>query len=171
MKPETLEHGSPMASLDALYVEHYGSLVRLAGLLLDRSPACEDVVQEAWIRVHLAPGRPHEPEAVLAYLRQTVVNLSRSTLRRRLVAQKHAPKPMPDGVSAEVLAFEQVERGEVVQALRRLPQRQREAVVLRYYADQSEKQTAAAMGISVGAVKSATSRGLDALGRLLEETR
>jgi RNA polymerase sigma-70 factor (sigma-E family) len=173
VSPETLPDGGTAADvgLDALYARHYGSLVRLAALLLDHGTACEDVVQEAWIRVHLAAGRPDEPDAVLAYLRQTVVNLSRSTLRRRLVAQKHAPKPMPDAPSAEELAVEQVERGAVMQALRRLPRRQREAVVLRYYADQTEKQTAAAMGISLGAVKSATSRGLAALGRLLEESR
>ncbi|MGH3630301.1 MAG: SigE family RNA polymerase sigma factor [Sciscionella sp.] len=159
-----------VVGLDEVYVANYASLVRLAALLLDGSAACEDVVQEAWIRVHLAAGQPHEPEAVLAYLRQTVVNLSRSALRRRLVARKHAATHAPDEPSAEELAFATVDRGAVVAAVRRLPVRQREAVALRYFAGQSEKQTAAAMGVSVGAVKSATSRGLDALGRWLEET-
>jgi RNA polymerase sigma-70 factor (sigma-E family) len=179
VSPETLQtgDGEPVdrlaalpatVGLDEIYVEQHGALIRLAALLLDHTAACEDIVQEAWIRVHLAPGRPAEPDLVLAYLRQTVVNLARSTLRRRLVAQKHAPAAMPDAASAEELAIEAVEHGEVVAALRRLPSRQREAVSLRYYADLSEKQTAAAMGISVGAVKSATSRGLTALGTLLE---
>jgi DNA-directed RNA polymerase specialized sigma24 family protein len=89
------------AALTALYSEHYRSLVRLAALLLDDVGLCEEVVQDAYIRVHRAWGRLQDRDKALAYLRQTVVNLARSTLRRRLVALKHAPKPMPDAASAE----------------------------------------------------------------------
>ena len=77
--------------ITSLYAQHYRSLIRLAALLLDEVAACEDVVQEAYIRVHNARGRLRDPDKALAYLRQTVVNLSRSTLRRRLVAARHAP--------------------------------------------------------------------------------
>jgi RNA polymerase sigma-70 factor (sigma-E family) len=157
--------------LTALYAQHYRSLIRLAALLLDEVAACEDVVQEAYIRVHNARSRLRDQDKALAYLRQTVVNLSRSTLRRRIVAARHAPHPMPDAASAEHDAYALVERDAVVAALRQLPRRQREAVVLRYYADASEAQAASVMGVSVGAVKSYTSRGLTGLGALLEDLR
>jgi RNA polymerase sigma-70 factor (sigma-E family) len=160
----------PLA-LDELYVLHHAELIRLAALLLDRSAGCEDVVQEAWVRVHLARFRPADPDALLAYLRQTVVNLARSNLRRRVVAQKHGRHAVPHAPSAEELAYESVERGAVVAAIRALPRRQREAVVLRYYVDLTERDTAAALGISVGAVKAYTSRGLASLGRALEGIR
>ena len=61
------------------------------------------------------------------------------------------------------------ERRETVAALRRLPSRQREALVLRYFADLPEQETALAMGVSLGTVKSTTSRALAALGRMLQE--
>jgi RNA polymerase sigma-70 factor (sigma-E family) len=157
--------------LTTLYSVHYRSLLRLAALLLDDLAACEDVVQEAYIRVHGARARLRDQDKALAYLRQTVVNLSRSTLRRRVVAARHAPRPMPDAASAEHDAYALVERDAVVVALKALPRRQREAVVLRYYADATEAQAAAVMGVSVGAVKSYTSRGLAGLGVLLEDLR
>lgn len=158
-------------ALATLYAQHYRSLLRLAALLLDDLAACEDVAQEAFIRVHGARDRLRDPDKALAYLRQTVVNLSRSALRRRLVAMRHAPKPMPDAASAEHDAYTLVERAEVVAALRRLGRRQREAIVLRYYADLTEAQAADLMGVSIGSVKSYTSRGLTALAAELEGLR
>ncbi|HVT20298.1 MAG TPA: sigma factor, partial [Mycobacteriales bacterium] len=79
--------------LAALYVVHYPSLVRLAALLLDETAACEDVVQEAYIRLAASRRmeRMRDPEAGLSYLRTTVLNLARSTLRRRMVATRYAP--------------------------------------------------------------------------------
>lgn len=154
-------------ALAVLYTAHYGSLLRLAALLLGDRAACEDVVQEAYIKVALHKSRLRDHEKALAYLRQTVVNLSRSSLRRRVVALRHAPLPMPDGAPADEGAFAALERAAVVKALGQLPQRQREAVVLRFYGDLSEAQIAAAMGVSAGAVKSACSRGLATLAELL----
>src|SRR2546427_3326919 len=115
--------------------------------------------------------RIREPEAAEAYLRTTVVNLARSRMRRRLVAAKHAPKPLPDAPSAEHGAMELIERDLVIRALHRLPPRQRECLVLRYYADLSEAQIAEAMGISTGAVKSHASRGMSALRAALLQER
>ena len=88
-------------ALVGLYRAHYRSLVRLAALLLDDLGTSEEVVQDAFIKMHLGWGRLRDPDKALAYLRQTVVNLSRSRMRRRQVAARHAPKPMPDGASAE----------------------------------------------------------------------
>ncbi len=161
--------------LTTLYVAEYSRLLRLAALLLDDLGSCEDVVQEAYLKVHAALTGPkprlRDDEKALAYLRQTVVNLARSSLRRRLVVRKHAPRPMPDAPSAEEGAYAQVERTAVVKALRDLPRRQREAVVLRYYGDLTEAAAAAVMGVSTGAVKAYTSRGLAALTLALEELR
>lgn len=151
------------AALTALYATHYKKLVRIATLLLDDYSLSEEVVQDAYVKMHGSWRRIREPGAAEAYLRTTVVNLARSRLRRRLVAAKHAPKPMPDAPSAEQGALDSLERDRVVRALHTLPARQRECLVLRYYADLSESQIAAAMGISTGAVKSHASRGMAAL--------
>jgi RNA polymerase sigma-70 factor (sigma-E family) len=158
--------------LAGLYVVHYRSLVRLAALLLDEPAACEDVVQEAYIRLAASRKleRLHDPEAGLAYLRTTVLNLARSTMRRRMTATRYAPLLHgPDRIDDE--AIRTVERAAVVAAMRTLPRRLREAVALRYYADLTEAQTADVMGVSVGAVKSYTSRGLERLADQLEVSR
>lgn len=158
------------AAVTELYVAHYRSLVRLATLLVDDVGTAEEVVQDAYVRMHGAWGRIREPGAAVGYLRTTVLNLARSRLRRRVVARKHAPKPMPDAPSAEHSALERLEHDRVVAVLRTLPARQRECLVLRYYGDLSEAQIAAAMGISTGAVKSHASRGMSALRAALEVT-
>jgi len=89
-------------------------------------------------------------------------------LRHRVVVDRNAPKPPPDMPSAEQGAITLLERSAVVTALRTLPPRQREALVLRFYGDLSEAQIAAAMGISKGAVKSHTARAMTALRSVLE---
>ncbi len=157
-------------AVTALYTAHYRSLVRLAALLLDDVGASEEVVQDAYVKMHGAWRRIREPEAALGYLRTTVVNLARSRLRHRQVVQRHPPKPSPDAPSAEYGALDRLERDRVVAALRTLPTRQRECLVLRYYGDLSEAQIAEAMGISRGAVKSHASRGMAALRTVLEGT-
>ena len=154
-----------------LYTEQYRSLVRLALLLVHDVQTAEEVVQDAFVAMHTGYRRLRDTEKALAYLRQAVVNKSRSVLRHRTVIDRNAPKPAPDEPSAEHGAMALLERTAVVAALRALPERQREAIVLRYYADLSEAQIAGAMGISRGAVKSHTARGMAALrATLVEET-
>src|SRR6478609_4118479 len=113
--------------------------------------------------------RLRDAEKARAYLRQAVVNRSRSVLRHRTVVDKNLQKAPPDMPSAEHGALVLLERSAVVAALRGLPDRQREALVLRYYADLSEAEIATAMGISRGAVKSHTARGMSALRAALEQ--
>jgi RNA polymerase sigma-70 factor (sigma-E family) len=151
-----------------LYSVHYRTLVRLAALLVRDTPTAEEVVQDAFVAMHDAWQRLRDAENALAYLRQAVVNRSRSVLRHRIVVDKNLVKAPPDMPSAEHGAMIQLERTAVIAALRRLPDRQREAIVLRYYADLSEAEIAAAMGISRGAVKSHTARGMTALRSALE---
>src|SRR5690606_32195807 len=177
---ETLVAGATTAPLSVewdadhavteLYREHYRPLVRLAALLVRDIATAEEVVQDAFVAMHGAWRRLRDPNKALSYLRQSVVNKARSVLRHRAVVEKHAPKALPDAPSAEHGALGELERAEVVNALRALPTRQREAIVLRYYGDLSEAQIADAMGISRGAVKSHTARGISTLRKLLEQT-
>ncbi|WSD65431.1 SigE family RNA polymerase sigma factor [Actinacidiphila glaucinigra] len=164
----TMSVGTTVDHLTETYRAHYRSLLGLAALLLDDTASCEDVVQEAFIRVHSARKRVREPEKTLAYLRQTVVNLSRSALRRRIMGMRLLSKPMPDMASAEEGAYEALERDELKAALRKLQRRQREVLVLRYFGDMTEAQVAETLGISIGSVKAYGSRGLAALRVAME---
>jgi RNA polymerase sigma-70 factor (sigma-E family) len=152
-----------------LYTRHYRALVRLAAMLVRDRPTAEEVVQDAFVAMHGGWHRLKDTEKALAYLRQAVVNKSRSVLRHRLVVEKTLQDAPPDMPSAEHGAFVLLERSAVIAALRELPSRQREAIVLRYYLDLSEAEIAAAMRISRGAVKSHTSRGMAALRAALEQ--
>lgn len=167
-RDETMAVGTTVDHLTETYRAHYRSLLGLAALLLDDTASCEDVVQEAFIRVHSARSRVREPEKTLAYLRQTVVNLSRSALRRRIMGLRLLSKPMPDMASAEEGAYDLLERDQLIQALRGLQRRQREVLVLRYFADMTEAQAAETLGISVGSVKAYGSRGIAALRVAME---
>lgn len=157
--------------LTELYTSHYRELVRLAAFLTSDRDNAEEIVQDAYVKVHGTWRGLREPDKAEAYLRTAVVNLSRSRLRRRQVVAKHQPEPLRDVASAESYALETTRHAAVIEALRHLPRRQREAVALRYFGDLTEAQTAAAMGCSVGAVKSHTSRALVALRPLLEDER
>jgi RNA polymerase sigma-70 factor (sigma-E family) len=155
-------------AVTALYGTHYRPLVRLAALLVRDLATAEEVVQDSFVAMHASWRRLRDTDKALSYLRQSVVNRSRSVLRHRVVVDRNAPKPPPLAPSAEQGAITELERSAVVSALRRLPARQREALVLRYYADLSEAQIASTMGISRGAVKSHTARGMSSLRTVLE---
>src|SRR5580700_10452513 len=155
-------------AVTALYSTHYRSLVRLAALLVRDLGTAEEVVQDSFVAMHGGFARLRDSEKALSYLRQSVVNRSRSVLRHRVVVDRNAPKPAPDMPSAEHGAIVLLERSAVVSALRTLPPRQREALVLRYYGDMSEAQIADAMQISKGAVKSHTARAMATLRTVLE---
>ena len=152
-----------------LYSLHYRSLVRLAAMLVRDTQTAEEVVQDAFVSMHDGWGRLKDTEKALAYMRQAVVNKSRSVLRHRVVVDKNMQNAPPDMPSAEHGAFLLLERDAVIAALRKLPERQREAIALRYYADLSEAEIAATMKISRGAVKSHTARGMAALKAALEQ--
>lgn len=154
--------------LTEIYRGEYQSLVRLAMLFLNDLPAAEDVVQEAFVAMHSSWRRLRDTEKASSYLRRTVVNGSRSVLRHRAVVERNRPGRTTDEPSAESGVMTRLERSAVIAGLRGLPGRQREALVLRYYADLSEAEIAATMGISRGSVKSHTSRGIAALRAALE---
>src|SRR4249919_1258689 len=143
------------ATLSALHREHYRSLVRLACVLLDELGAGEEVVQEAFVRVHRSWAQVDQP---LIYLRATVMNLSRSRMRRRLVARRRVEPVVRPAMSAEEHVVLLSDQQEVLDAVRTLPRRQRECLVLRYYLELSEAEIAATLGISNGSVKSHSHR-------------
>jgi RNA polymerase sigma-70 factor (sigma-E family) len=153
-----------------LFAAHYRQLVRLAVLLVADRAVAEELVQDAFVRLHQHWGRLRDPDKALAYLRTSVVNAARSAQRRRGVADRYlASLPPPHcAPSAELGALGALEHAEVMAALRELPTRQREALVLRYYLDLSEAEIADVMGISRGAVKSHAARGIAALRTSLE---
>jgi RNA polymerase sigma-70 factor (sigma-E family) len=140
----------------ALYRMHYRSLVRLAALLVRDVATAQDLAQDSFVAVHAAWPRLRDSDRALCYLRQSVVSRSRSVMRHRAAIRKTAPKPAADLPGAEQEAIIQPNRSALVSALRTLPARQREVVVLRCYADLSQAQIASAMGISKGAVESHT---------------
>jgi DNA-directed RNA polymerase specialized sigma24 family protein len=215
-EPLTVVPGSVPADVDAdqavtaLYAVHYRSLVRLAELLVRDLATAEEVVQESFVAMHSRWRRLGDREVALSYLRKSVVNQSRSVLRRRGAAGRHPPPPTPGalgteprpqtalppalaalsdepgavpegsagspeelGTGSEVLgarpgATAGLEPSAVIAALDKLPARQREALVLRYYGDLSEAQVASTMGISTSAVQKHTARARSALSAVLE---
>ena len=158
-------------AIAALYSTEYRSLVRMSAVLVGDVGTAEEVVQDCFVAMHGAWRRQRDIDKAVSYLRRSVVNRSRSALRHRVTADRNAPEHEPDMPSAEQGAITQLERLAVVAALRSLPVRQREALVLKFYLDLSEEQVAFAMKISQGAVKSHTSRAKAALRSVLELER
>ncbi len=152
-----------------LFTTQYRPMVRLAALLLHDNGAAEEITQDAFVALHRGWGRLRDPDRAVAYLRQAVVNRSRSALRHRVVVDRFLRRqgPVLTEPSAEARVVTAERAAEILAIVRTLPTRQREALVLRFYADLSEAQTAETMGISPGAVKSHTSRGLARLRRIL----
>lgn len=153
----------------ALYQTHALGLVRLAVLMVGDQPTAEDVVQDAFLGLYRRWPALLDQDKALGYVRSSVLNGCRMVHRAKSHRDKIALIAPEDTESAEATAMLGEANREVLQALRRLPARQREAVVLRYYLDMSEAQAAQAMRVSRGTVKSATSRGIAALARLLKE--
>lgn len=151
----------------ALFEEHAHQLVRLARLFVDDRNAAEDLVQEAFIRLARSADRIEKPEKAAAYLRSIVLNLCRDHNRRGLVSLRHH---MPaDDVQAtfedEVVLRD--DQREVVDAVRSLPLRQRDCVVLRHYFELGIAEIAETLSISENSVKTHLKRGMAALARML----
>ena len=157
-------------AVSALYEGHALGLIRLAVVMLGDRPAAEDVVQEAFCGLYRRWHALSDTTNALAYVRSSVINGCRSALRRRVrQLAVIGADPVEESDSAEAEALLGEEHRQVLLAIRRLPARQREALVLRYYLDLDEAEIAVSMRISRGTVKSTTSRALAALGRILED--
>jgi RNA polymerase sigma-70 factor (sigma-E family) len=166
-------HDNADVGVAALFVSHRLGMVRLALLLVDDRETAEDVVQDAFVALHRQWDRLRSPDAAVGYLRTSVVNASRSVLRRRRTVRRH---PVPDDQRLTADAADRPsllaeEHREVLAALTNLPHRQREVIALRYWSGLSESEIAATLGISVGSVKSNASRGRDAIAARLGGAR
>ena len=160
-------------ALEQLYAAHWRSLVRLSVLLVRDVATAEEVVQDAFVATYRRWDRLRDHGLALAYLRQCVVNGSRSVLRRRGTAQRWATReagavPRPAATDDDP-AERSARRAAVLDAMAALPERQREVLALRYYLDLSEAEIAEALGIAPGSVKSHAHRGLSALAAPLED--
>jgi RNA polymerase sigma-70 factor (sigma-E family) len=160
----------PGEAVTALFREHAVGLTRLAVAMLGDRPAAEDVVQEAFCGLYRRWSHLSDPAKSLPYVRSAVLNGCRSVIRRRS-RQDGRTTAEPAAASAEYDALVGEEHRAVLQAVRALPRRQREALMLRYFADLDPPEIARAMGISPGTVKSTLSRGIAALGRMLGDDR
>jgi len=154
-------------SLDGLFAVHYLRLVRVAWLLVRDTGRAEELVQDAFVDLHRRWSRLRTPADAAGYLHVSVVNRSRSVLRHQKVVSSSPAERVDVEKSAEDEALRVFEREQVLDALARLPGRQREVLVLRYYAQLSEAETAHVLGIGRGSVKSHGSRGIRALRTVL----
>lgn len=157
-----------------LFAAEGRSLVRLARIFCDDGAAAEDLVQEAFIRLHRSAGSIRDPRRAPAFLRSIVINLARDHNRRGLMSLRHMsaaqpvaptePSPEDDAVGGE-------DDRAVLAAVRLLPERQRACVVLRYYLQYSESETADTLDISKNSVKTHCRRALASLETALEVPR
>jgi RNA polymerase sigma factor (sigma-70 family) len=153
----------PAGMVTGLFAREAAALVRLARCHVDDEAAAEDVVQEAFIRLTRSAHRIRDEDRAGAYLRAIVRNMARDDNRRRLAwARRHAPAdPTPADVEEVVTGRDDQRR--LVAALRQLPRRQRDCVVLRYYQELGVPEIATALALSVNSVKTHLQRGLRAL--------
>jgi RNA polymerase sigma-70 factor (sigma-E family) len=162
----------PQAAIDvdALVVDLFrreaSSLVRLTRLFVDDRNAAEDLVQEAFIRFARSAQRLRDPAKAAAYLRSIVLNLARDHNRRGLVSLRHH-LPSDDQAAIEDQIELREDQQRVIDALRELPHRQRDCIVLRYYDELGIDDIASTLGISRNSVKTHLGRGLDSLERKL----
>ncbi len=155
----------------ALFNRHYAPMCRLAFVILGDAALAEEIVMEALLKTFSGWRRIRELDRSDAYLRRAVVNLCRSKIRRKVVearvnaAVHHRDESRVPDWTPERHAVSNV----VWDAVRRLPERQRACVVLRYYEDMPEAQIAEVLDCSVGTVKSQLSKARAKLERVLDE--
>ena len=159
---------SARAGVTELFHVHYRRLVGLAVLLVDDRETAEDVVQDAFEGLYRRWRRLRDPHTATAYLNRSVVNGSRSRLRRRATARAHLLPEAGQSPSAEMTGVAHNAEHALTDAVLALPRRQREVVVLRYYLDLTEEQIAEWLGVSRGSVKQHAHRATTTLHERME---
>jgi RNA polymerase sigma-70 factor (sigma-E family) len=169
MMSAVMERTAPVSGRMAdLYRLHAPAAARLAYLMTGDQARAEDLVHDAFVKVIGRFGEIRDPDAFGAYLKRTVINLANSFFRRRKLEREHLES---EGRAIRFEPAEEtdpIEREAMWRGLSVLPIKQRAAIVLRFYEDISEQQTAEMLGVPVGTVKSMVSRGLDALRKEVE---
>lgn len=161
-------------AVSELFMLHQRRLLGLATLLIGSRQVADDVVQDAFIGLYRHWSHLRDPEAAVAYLNKAVVNGGREHFRRGKRAALLLPRMVPRAeelASAEQDAVGHDEADRLRREVDRLPWRQRQVLVLRYYLDQSEAEIADTLGIARGSVKQHASRGLAALARTIGSER
>jgi RNA polymerase sigma-70 factor (sigma-E family) len=164
---------SAEALVEVLFRRHYASLLRTAYALLGTREGAEDAVQDAFVSLYRHWGRLRDPGAAESYVRTAVLNRCRTRIRSLISERSRADDlvvPLHAVGSDEVVGSRE-DAAMVADALRLLPRRQREVVACRYLLELTVAETAETLGISDGAVKRHTHRGLHALHTVLEVTR
>jgi len=159
--------GPSLPDVERWYRDYRVELTRLAYLAIGDNEAAQDAVQEAFVSLHLRAERVREPKISLraAVLNQCRTTIRRAQVRRRLAAA--APAAAGDTLGDTM----RLERPAVLEAIRQLPRRQRDVVLLRFYLDMSEAEIAATLRVRPGTVKTSSHRALRALTPLLEDLR
>jgi RNA polymerase sigma factor (sigma-70 family) len=160
------------AAVSALYDAHAVTMIRIALIMLSDRAAAEDVVQDAFFGLYRRWGKLSDRANAVTYVRSAVLNGCRDALKRQARRDRRdraSALSWQAAGSAETLALIGEDQRLILAAVRRLPGRQRETLLCRFYLEMSEEETARAMGVSRGTVKSATSRAIAALGRMLKE--
>jgi RNA polymerase sigma factor (sigma-70 family) len=185
LAPATVHHANGAADVQtsvdehallvALFDEHAASLVRLARLFVDDRDAAEDLVQEAFLRLAHNLHRLDDRAKVAPYLRSIVLNLARDHNRRGLVSLRHRERVRTDVDTGTDEVGHDLQLADdqraVIEAVRRLPTRQRDCVVLRYYVELPIAEVAATLGLSANSVKTHLQRALNRLEHELEDRR
>lgn len=156
------------AAVAALFHAHHRRLVGLASLLVDDHGTAEEIVQDAFESLYKRWGGLRDPGAAVAYLDRSVVYGARSALRRRYVVRSHELPEAGTSRSAEEHGVDSGTRDALSAAIRDLPRRQREVIVLRYYLDLSEAEIASWLGVSPGSVKRHAFRATESLHKRME---
>ena len=154
------------AAFEALYEREARPLAALMLVFTGDRAVAEELTQEAFVRLYRASRRLHDLDQAAPYLRTIGCNLARSWHRRRQVADLHLPLAPAPGASAEREALLREEERELLAAVRALPERQRECIVLRYYADLAPAAISETLGLSVNSVKTHLRRGMESLRTL-----
>jgi RNA polymerase sigma-70 factor (sigma-E family) len=161
--PAALQQPAIAPAFEAFFRTNVGAMVRLGGLITGSAAVGEEIAQEAFCSIYQRWSTLDQP---IGYLRTIVVNRSRDHLRREDVARRSVTKIGPVRDSTDD-AYPDSDRSIFV-ALDRLNERQRAAVVLRYWSDMSEKEIAVVLGCRPGTVKSLLSRSLSELRKVVE---
>jgi RNA polymerase sigma-70 factor (sigma-E family) len=151
---------SSKASVEELYRVHAPEARRLAYLLTGDRELAEDVTQDAFIRVVGRLAHLRSRNAFGPYLRRAVINLTRMHFRRRTVEKRQTARDSHSHAGSSAWVEDVAELETLRTALLELPYRQRAAIVLRFYTDLPDEETAAILDCAVGTVRSLISRGM-----------
>lgn len=168
LQSDEIEAAAPTPA--SLHREHYRDLVRMAALITDSRALAEDIVQDAFAEIH-ARWSTIDASRALHYLRRTVANGAKTALRRRRTDRRRLHVPVPDEPGADDAALRAVGHQVLLDAIGRLPARQREVLVLRYYSGLSIAETASVLGIRPTAVSTSAHRALRTLATFEGELR